>query len=99
MALRTKAEVIEVVKGIIEAKVGKITKKEAKEIVEDLAKAVVAELEKGDEVILPEVGKLKVVETAARKGRNPHTGEEIDIPAGKRVKFSPTKALKEAVKK
>ena len=47
---------------------------------------------------LPGVGKLKVKATAARKGRNPKTGESINIPAGQRVTFSPSKELKEAMK-
>ena len=42
-------------------------------------------------------GSFKVTERAARKGRNPRTGKEILIPAAKAVKFSPGKALKDAV--
>jgi DNA-binding protein HU-beta len=38
-----------------------------------------------------------VVERAARKDRNPRTGKEIQIPAGKAVKFTPGKALKESL--
>ena len=41
---------------------------------------------------------FKVVERKARKGRNPQTGEEIDIKASKAPKFTAGKALKEAVK-
>lgn len=43
-------------------------------------------------------GSFKIVERAARKGRNPRTGEEIAIPASKNVKFTPSKGLKESVK-
>ena len=43
-------------------------------------------------------GSFKVVERKARKGRNPQTGEEIDIKASKAPKFTPGKSLKEAVK-
>jgi DNA-binding protein HU-beta len=39
-----------------------------------------------------------VTQRKARKGRNPQTGEEIDIKASKATKFTPGKALKEAVK-
>lgn len=42
------------------------------------------------------LGKFKLAERAARKGRNPRTGEEIDIPAARVVKFTPSKAVKEA---
>ena len=40
----------------------------------------------------------KVVERAARKGRNPRTGKEITIPASKVAKFTPGKGLKDAIK-
>ena len=63
-----------------------------------LCKVIQAELLGGGEVPLPGVGKLKVKATAARKGRNPKTGESINIPAGQRVTFSPSKELKEAMK-
>lgn len=43
-------------------------------------------------------GSFKVVERSERKGRNPRTGEECLIPASRVVKFTPGKALKEAVK-
>jgi DNA-binding protein HU-beta len=52
----------------------------------------------GDTVTLVGFGTFKVVERKARKGRNPQTGEEIDIKASKAPKFTPGKALKEAVK-
>lgn len=57
-----------------------------------------AELLGGGEVPLPGIGKLKAKKTAARKGRNPRTGESVDIPAGKKVRFVPCKELKEALK-
>lgn len=57
-----------------------------------------AELLGGGEVPLPGIGKLKTKATAARKGRNPRTGEVLDIPAGKKVFFVPGKKLKEALK-
>ena len=60
--------------------------------------AIVADaLKKGDAVSISGFGSFKVVERAARKGRNPRTGEEIDIPASRAVKFTPSKALKESV--
>ena len=43
-------------------------------------------------------GTFKVVKRKARKGRNPHTGEEIQIKATNVPKFTPGKALKDAVK-
>lgn len=52
----------------------------------------------GDSVTLVGFGTFKVSERAARTGRNPQTGAEIQIPASKAVKFSVGKALKDAVK-
>jgi len=48
--------------------------------------------------LLPELGTFSVVERAPRKGRNPKTGEEIEIPAKKVVKFKASKRLSERVK-
>lgn len=56
-----------------------------------------AELLAGGEVSLPGLGKLKVKETNARTGSNPRTGEAIEIPAGRKVVFSPGKDFKEAL--
>lgn len=50
-----------------------------------------------DEVSLPGVGKFTSGIRAARKGRNPSTGAEIDIPEKRVVKFSPSKILKDAI--
>lgn len=60
----------------------------------DLAEDVLA---KGGEILLPGLGKLKAVVMPPRKGRNPRTGEAIDIPARRVVKFVPGKALRELV--
>ena len=56
------------------------------------------ELVKGGDVTLPGLGKLVVERKAARKGRNPGTGEVIDIPARRVVRFVAASALKDAVK-
>lgn len=55
-------------------------------------------LKKGDSVTLIGFGTFSVKKTAAREGRNPQTGETIKIKAGKRVKFTAGKALKDSVK-
>ena len=47
--------------------------------------------------VLPGIGKLVLVDRKARVGRNPATGETINIPARKVVKFRVSKACKEAV--
>ena len=67
------------------------------DVLNSLASVAEKELRQGQDFPLPGIGKLCVVHSGARKGRNPQTGEEITIPAGKKVKFAPYKSLKEAV--
>lgn len=74
------------------------TKKEAQAAVDCVLDSVTKTLKKGQDVTLVGFGTFKVVKRKARKGRNPATGEEIDIKATKAPKFVPGKALKEAVK-
>ena len=56
-----------------------------------------AELLERGEILLVGLGKLKVKEVAARAGRNPRTGERIEIPASRKIVFVPVKALREAL--
>ena len=74
------------------------TKKEAQEAVDCVFSSITKALKKGDTVTLIGFGTFKVTQRKARKGRNPQTGEEIDIKASKSPKFTPGKALKETVK-
>ena len=74
------------------------TKKEAQEAVDCVFSSITKALKKGDTVTLIGFGTFKVTQRKARKGRNPQTGEEIDIKASRAPKFTPGKALKEAVK-
>ena len=55
-------------------------------------------LKKGDDVSIHQLGKFTVECRTARKGRNPRTGEAIEIPAQRVVKFVPSKTLREMVK-
>ena len=54
--------------------------------------------DEGGEAYLFGLGKIKVVQRAAREGRNPRTGETIEIPARSAAKFTASRALKEALK-
>ncbi|WP_265463596.1 HU family DNA-binding protein [Bacillus velezensis] len=83
--------------GAVAEKLG-VTKKEASPNVEGVFKVLAETLAKGESIKIPGVGTFEVRERAARKGRNIQTGEEIEIPASKVVKFKPAKALKDAVK-
>ncbi|MCR5186393.1 MAG: HU family DNA-binding protein [Clostridia bacterium] len=73
------------------------TKKNAEEVVNAFVDVVTASLKKGEKVQLVGFGSFEVKKRAARKGRNPQTGEEIKIPASKAPAFKAGKALKDAV--
>jgi DNA-binding protein HU-beta len=73
------------------------TKKEAQEAVDCIFETIKKALKKNDAVQIVGFGSFKVNERAARKGRNPQTGEEIKIAARMVPKFVPGKALKDAV--
>lgn len=66
-------------------------------VLEALGDVAAAELLGGGEIPLPGLGKLKSREVAARKGRNPRTGETLTISAHKTVAFAACKDLKEAM--
>jgi len=74
-----------------------ISKKAAGKAQKAVTEAISSALEKGDSVSLIGFGSFKVIERAAREGRNPSTGEKMKIPASKGVKFTPSKVLKERV--
>lgn len=57
------------------------------------------ELEAGESVTIQKFGTFSVVDTAARTGRNPHTGGTMEIPAGKRPKFKASTSFKDMVNK
>lgn len=67
-------------------------------VLEAFCGVAAAELLGGGEVALQGIGKLKTVATKARTGRNPKTGEPLEIPAGKKVAFSPFRDFKEALR-
>ncbi|MEW5734984.1 MAG: HU family DNA-binding protein [Thermodesulfobacteriota bacterium] len=73
------------------------TKKEAQAAVDAVFSAITDALKKNESVTLVGFGTFKVDKRAARKGRNPKTGDAINIAAKSVPKFIPGKALKEAV--
>ena len=89
----TYSEFIENVKGFC----GLTKRSQAKELVEDIANFVKDSLRRGYKIPLFGLGKMYVRQSKARTGRNPQTGEIIQISARKRVRFTAAKALKEAV--
>lgn len=86
-------------KGDLVNEVAKVvsTKKEAQAAVDCVLDTITKTLKKKGEVTLVGFGTFKLSERKARTGRNPRTGEEIKIKAQNVPKFSPGKALKEAV--
>jgi DNA-binding protein HU-beta len=72
-----------------------ITKKAASEILEELASLAYKQAK--NVFTLPGIGKLKLANRKARMGRNPQTGEPIQIPAKRVVKFRVAKAAKDAI--
>jgi DNA-binding protein HU-beta len=76
-----------------------VTKAQASDVVDAVFDAITGALVKGDEIRVPNFGVFLVAETAPRKARNPQTGEEVKVPAGRRARFKPGKAVKEALDK
>lgn len=76
-----------------------LTKKDATSAVEALFDVVTETLADGERVQVIGFGSFEVRDRAARKGRNPQTGDEIEIPATKVPAFKAGKGLKDAVKK
>jgi len=86
----TKSEVL----GALAEKTG-LTKKQVGEFLDHLAHLAYQEAPNG--FVLPGLGKLVLAERAARMGRNPKTGEPIQIPAKKSLKFRFAKEAKDAI--
>lgn len=91
--MANKAELVERV-----AEKTNLTKKDVTATVEALFETIEETLASGDKVQVIGFGTFEVRDRAARKGRNPQTGEEIQIPASKVPGFKAGKALKDAVK-
>ncbi len=90
--MMTKANIIDAVA----TKTG-LKKKDSEAAVNAAIEAVVAALKAGDKVQLIGFGTFDVKTRAARTGRNPRTGETLQIAASKNVGFSAGKALKDAI--
>ncbi len=87
-----KAELIETV-----AERAELPRAKAAEVVDAVFNAIEAALRSKQEVRLTSFGSFVAASRKAAKGRNPRTGEAIDIPASTSVRFKPGKALKDAV--
>lgn len=74
-----------------------LPKKLTKEVIASFLEAVENNVAHGKKVRIDKVGILTVKDRAARKGRNPQTGEEIKIPASKKISFRVARSLKERI--
>ena len=74
-----------------------MSKKSTEAVLGDLVSLVTKHLKKGDRIRIGGLGILQVRKRAARMGRNPATGEPIQIKASKKVAFRAAKELKESV--
>lgn len=74
------------------------TKADAERAVEAMIDGIIGGLKAGEEVSIAGLGIFEAKMRAARTGRNPRTGESIQIPASRAPKFRAAKALKDAVK-
>ncbi|UEA31452.1 HU family DNA-binding protein [Granulicatella elegans] len=91
--MANKAELVDRV-----AKKTQLTKKDVSAVVDALFETIQEALQAGEKVQVIGFGNFEVRERAARKGRNPQSGEEIQIEASKVPAFKAGKALKDAVK-
>lgn len=72
-------------------------KKDVNEMFNAFTAVITDAVQHGDDIVIPGFGSWKVQDVKERVGRNIHTNETITIPAGKRVKFTAGKTLKDAV--
>ena len=90
----TKAELIEEVSRVVE-----MTRKESEVIVDAIFASVVRALRAGDKIEIRGFGSFRLRKREPRKGRNPKTGDKVDVPPKKVPYFKPGKELKELINK
>jgi DNA-binding protein HU-beta len=88
-----KADIVDKVHGVLGG-----TKADAERAVETMVDSIVSSLKGGDEVSIAGLGIFSTKMRPARTGRNPRTGESIQIPEMRVPKFRAAKGLKDAVK-
>src|SRR5579864_4139132 len=88
----TKADLIEEVSRVVE-----MTRKESEVIVEAIFDSIVRSLRNGDKIEIRGFGSFRTRQRQARVGRNPKTGERVEVPAKKIPYFKPSKELKDVV--
>jgi DNA-binding protein HU-beta len=79
------------------AEISGLSKSDSIRALDGMIQSMQMALKEGKKVTLTGFGTFNVIERAATKGRNPRTGESIEIPSKKVLKFSAGKTLKEAI--
>ncbi|ODS55099.1 MAG: integration host factor subunit beta [Acidobacteria bacterium SCN 69-37] len=90
----TKAELVEEV-----AQVATLTKKHAEVIVDTVFQSIVEALQRGEKIELRGFGSFRLRRRESRKGRNPKTGDRVDVPPKQVPYFKPGKELKDLINK
>ena len=93
-----KTDLVKVVKDTVSETLEGVTAKDTAIFVDAIIKAIQDAVVAGDKVSIVGFGTFETTERAARMGRNPQTGEDMEIPASKAPKFKAGKAFKDAVK-
>jgi integration host factor subunit beta len=88
----TKADLVEEV-----AKVTELTRKDSEVIVDTMFESVIKALKTGDKLEVRGFGSFRVRQRNARVGRNPKTGEKVEVPAKRVPYFKPSKELKDLI--
>jgi integration host factor subunit beta len=86
----TKAELVEEV-----ARAAELNKRDAEVIVETVFNSIISALQRGEKVELRGFGSFRTRQRGPRRGRNPKTGQPVDVPAKRVPYFKPGKELKE----
>ena len=88
----TKADLVNEVARLVD-----LTKKDSEVIVDEVLDSLIEALNRGEKIELRGFGSFRVRQRLARRGRNPKTGEAVDIPAKRVPYFKPGKELKELI--
>src|SRR5215813_9106874 len=88
----TKADLVEEVSRVTE-----LTRKDSEVIVDTLFESVIKALRTGDKLEVRGFGSFRVRQRNARVGRNPKTGEKVEVPAKRVPYFKPSKELKDLI--
>ncbi len=88
----TKADLVNEVARVVD-----LTKKDSEVIVDEVLRSLVEALNRGEKIELRGFGSFRVRQRSSRRGRNPKTGESVDIPAKRIPYFKPGKELKELI--